>query len=283
MLEASSSVILDQVKPGDVVLDIGGWARPFNRADYVIDQGSYETRGTWYRDNFGLSAQGGTREYFSQSTWITRDICDREPYPFTDKSIDFVICSHTLEDVRDPIWVCAEMNRIAKRGYIEVPSRLAESILSPFGSMVGGAHHRWLINIDRESSMVTFVMKPHLIHTSWKYRLPRAYGRLLPEDSLVEAMFWEGSLCAVERTFIGEESVQRDLETFIRSVGAYSALRYEVDARLCGLANRWAGATGKPFPGRSALARIRKTFRKALWMRGARNYDRFRDPEAKDP
>lgn len=276
MLEASEKAVLDRIDPGDVVLDIGGWARPFNRANFVIDQGPYETRGMWYRENFGLGAQGGPVERFSRDTWITRDICDREPYPFADKSIDFVICSHTLEDVRDPIWVCAEMNRIAKRGYIEVPSRLAESILSSFGSMVGGAHHRWLIDIDRESSKVTFLMKSHLIHSSWKYRLPRAYGRFLPEDALVEAMFWEGVLCANERTFIGEESVQEDLDTFIRAVGAYSALRYEVDARLCGLANWWADATGKPFPGRRVLARIRTTFRKVLWTRGARNYDRFR-------
>ena len=61
-----------------------------------------------------------------RDTWIQRDICDREPYPFDDDELDFVICSHTLEDVRDPIWVCSEMARIAKAGYIEVPSRLEE-------------------------------------------------------------------------------------------------------------------------------------------------------------
>ncbi len=55
-----------------------------------------------------------------------RDICDHEPYPFGDQEFDFVICSQTLEDVRDPIWVCSEINRIGKAGYIEVPSRLEE-------------------------------------------------------------------------------------------------------------------------------------------------------------
>ncbi|MCL4543419.1 MAG: methyltransferase domain-containing protein [Chloroflexi bacterium] len=276
MNAVNETVIMERIGPDDMVLDIGGWARPFNRANYVIDQGPYETRGEWYRKQFGLGAQGGLREYFTKETWIVRDICDREPYPFADKSIDYVICSHTLEDVRDPIWVCSEMNRIAKRGYIEVPSRAAESIVSPFGTMVGGAHHRWLIDVDRERSVVVFSMKSHLIHTSWKYRLPRHYGQLLPTDGLVEAIFWEGSLCAVERRFIGEESIQRDLEAFIRSIGAYSALRYQLDARLCGLAERWAGLTGKPFPGRRVLARIRKTFRQVLWTRGARNYDRYR-------
>ena len=34
--------ILGLLKPTDVVLDIGGWACPFNRADYVLDAEPYE-------------------------------------------------------------------------------------------------------------------------------------------------------------------------------------------------------------------------------------------------
>jgi hypothetical protein len=116
--------ILDRLSPADTVLDIGGWARPFNRANFVIDAEPYETRGYY---GPGLPAQGGPQEYFSKQSWCQRDICSRVPYPFADKSIDFVICSHVLEDIRDPLWVCAEMVRIGKRGYIEVPSRVAES------------------------------------------------------------------------------------------------------------------------------------------------------------
>ena len=70
----------------------------------------YETRGLYGRDG----PDGPER--FSADTWVQRDICDREPYPFEDEQFDFVVCSHTLEDVRDPIWVCDEMVRVAKRG-----------------------------------------------------------------------------------------------------------------------------------------------------------------------
>lgn len=115
MYEPNVSLILEKIGPEDVVLDIGGWACPFNRANYVMDVQPYETRG-FYR-TIGLPAsQGGALEHFSKDTWIRRDFCDREPYPFGDKSIDFVVCSHTLEDIRDPMWVCSEMVRIAKRG-----------------------------------------------------------------------------------------------------------------------------------------------------------------------
>ena len=120
MYEPNVARILDSLKPSDVVLDIGGWACPFNRANYVIDAEPYDTRG--YYGTVGMPAsQGGDREFFTAHTWHRRDICGKEPFPFEDKEIDFVICSHTLEDIRDPLWVCAEMIRVAKRGYIEVP------------------------------------------------------------------------------------------------------------------------------------------------------------------
>lgn len=44
------------------------------------------------------------------------------PYPFKEKEFDFLICSHVLEHLDDPVRVCAEFSRIAKAGYIEVPS-----------------------------------------------------------------------------------------------------------------------------------------------------------------
>ncbi len=108
--------ILSQIKPGDTVLDIGGWAQPFRRANYVMDAMPYETRG--FYSNIGLPDHlGDCEEHFTKSTWIQRDICSREPYPFGDKSVDYVICSHVLEDIRDPLWVCSEIIRIGKRGY----------------------------------------------------------------------------------------------------------------------------------------------------------------------
>ena len=44
--------VLPEIKPNDVVLDVGGWACPFNRANWIIDSGSYETRG--YYEKIGM-------------------------------------------------------------------------------------------------------------------------------------------------------------------------------------------------------------------------------------
>ena len=41
--------------------------------------------------------------------------------PFADKTFDYAICSHVLEHVERPDTVIAELTRVAKAGYIEVP------------------------------------------------------------------------------------------------------------------------------------------------------------------
>lgn len=43
--------------------------------------------------------------------------------PFADKEFDFVYCSHVLEHTHNPEKACKELMRIAKRGYIETPTR----------------------------------------------------------------------------------------------------------------------------------------------------------------
>jgi SAM-dependent methyltransferase len=101
------------------VLDAGGWYRPFNLATHVIELNPYDSR----RIDDALDPEDDER--FTADTWIVQDVCN-SPWPFADKTFDFVVCSHLLEDVRDPITVCRELCRVGKAGYIETPSRIPE-------------------------------------------------------------------------------------------------------------------------------------------------------------
>jgi hypothetical protein len=214
MLDENVDRILARLSPDDVVLDIGAWGRPFNGADYVLDQESYETRGS-----YGLTNQGGERERFTRETWIRHDICSRDPMPFRDKEIDFVICSHTLEDIRDPLWVCSEMNRIAKAGYIEVPSRVAESSRGIEPGQTGWSHHRWLIDI--EDGNIRFLMKYHKIHSHWSLSLPERFFRRLPERRKVQWLFWEGSFDFSEVAIHGPDNIHEELARYVREIPPY--------------------------------------------------------------
>lgn len=212
MLEANRKRLLERLGPDEVVLDIGGWGDPFERADWVIDVFPYETRGFYERQGWG-EQRNRHAERFTQQTWIQRDVCDREPFPFADRSIDFVICSHTLEDIRDPIWVCAEMNRVAKAGYIEVPSRLEEQSWGCAGQYVGWDHHRWLIDVDDRT--ITFAFKVHSLHAQPDQYFPPGFWNQLADEERVHSLWWEGGFDYRERIFADEQETARELSSFV--------------------------------------------------------------------
>ncbi len=219
MFEPNVELILERLKPGAVVLDVGGWACPFNRANIVMDAEPFATRG--YYKTLGLPAfQGGVEEHFTAASWIQRDLCAREPWPFEDKSIDFAICSHTLEDLRDPLGVCSELVRVAKAGYVEVPSRMAEQSRGWEHPRIAGlSHHRWLIDIA--GSHITFLMKYHLVHADWRYSLPVSFLRSLPERDQVQWLFWDDRFEFEERVIHGSDAQAAELERFVQATHPY--------------------------------------------------------------
>ena len=206
MIGSSVEWIAREVDDDALVLDVGGWGKPLRRADVVLDQMPYETRGL-----YGFDGEGPER--FSQATWIRTDICDRAPWPFADGTFDFAVCSHTLEDVRDPVWVCAELTRVAKAGYVEVPSRLEEQCYGIQGPWVGWGHHHWLVDVT--PGFIEFVFKHHVVHGMPAAHFPPAfYGTLRPEER-VQSLWWEGSFSASERTFVDAEGLDTFLASFV--------------------------------------------------------------------
>lgn len=235
MLPAATERILRELSDDALVLDVGGWAAPFNRADWVLDVMPYETRG-------GMGSHGPGPERFTADTWVVRDICDREPWPFADGQFDFGLCVTTLEDVRDPIWVCAELSRVARAGYVEIPTIEAELIYNVQGDgpFLGDADHRWLVEVcDGE---LVFMHKPHSIHHDWTLRvLPRWRDRMALEEH-VQGLFWDGALRARERVLMGPDYFDVLDEWRARIVQRFEPSRAELLAdRLRGVAERLLG------------------------------------------
>lgn len=85
---------------------------------------------------------------------------NKELLPYEDKSVDFIYCRHTLEDIYNPFWVCQEMSRVGKAGYIETPSPVAEccrGVDAGSPNWRGYIHHRYLVWSDND--VLTFLPK----------------------------------------------------------------------------------------------------------------------------
>lgn len=187
--------LLDELPDGSLVLDVGGWSNPDPRADWVIDVGAYESRG-WYEWGLGTKLPAREPERFTRETWVEADICGPDPWPLEDGMFDFVVCTQTLEDVRDPIRVCAEMMRVGKAGYIETPAAVIEltrGIQSPL--WCGWNHHRWLV--EREGDGLVFRAKPHHVHSPL-FPAVRSPRLLRPEAAEPLRFAWRGSFPARE-------------------------------------------------------------------------------------
>ncbi len=61
---------------------------------------------------------------------------------------DYAICTGTLEDIANPIYVCRMMERIALAGFIYVPSKYRELARFADIDFRGYRHHRWVFNPD---------------------------------------------------------------------------------------------------------------------------------------
>lgn len=117
------------ISDGEKVLDVGSGGDPFPYATHLADLYEGETT-------------------HRAGPLVTRGIpfktCDIENLPYEDKEFDFVYCSHVLEHVENPQRACEELMRVGKRGYIETPTRVSDTMLNFIGKK---NHHRWHINL----------------------------------------------------------------------------------------------------------------------------------------
>ena len=205
------------------VLDVGGAYGPLNTATHVIDIVDFDQRGE--------PLDRAELPRFTRETWSVHDICST-PWPFPDKHFDFAFCSHTLEDVRDPIAVCRELSRVAAAGYVETPSRLRESFHHKRGYLlrrivgrpirVGFDHHRWFVE-EEDGGLVFSAKTQTMLQDPGLFITAAELGRALTSRESALALWWRRELRARERLLVHPGEPLADMRAF--KARALSALK----------------------------------------------------------
>lgn len=112
------------VKRKQLVLEVGSGHNPHIRSDVLCDKYFYDD-----------SHRAG-KIVFDRPLVIA----DAEKLPFKKKSFDFIIARHLIEHLDRPELFFREAMRVAKGGFLSVPTQLREQLLSD-------PQHRWYIKI----------------------------------------------------------------------------------------------------------------------------------------
>lgn len=91
----------------------------------------------------------------------------------TGRLFDFSICTHVLEDIRDPFFVAQQLASISKAGYVSVPTKHSEMSNVESKFYFGYCHHRWVFTVrkvDGTQKMFALAKMPVLGYFNNRYR-----------------------------------------------------------------------------------------------------------------
>lgn len=143
------------------ILDVGGGSSPYAGAAHILDIGEFSeqrlTENSWGIPD-GMtddsSIKTGVVGKWSSKQYTQFDLCSGQSWPFRDKQFDLGLCSHTLEDLRDPLPAFKELVRVSRRVLVICPSRLLEQTKGiEHPRYCGFAHHPWMVYEERGKLM----------------------------------------------------------------------------------------------------------------------------------
>lgn len=153
------------IKKDDLVLEVGSGHNPTYRANVIVEK--------FIDSNYHRS---GNIKIFPHQKFV---VADGANMPFKDKEFDYVICNQVLEHAEDPILFVKELQRVAKRGYVELPSLVGESLFPKVS-------HKWTC-LEIDNKLILFE----------KSKLPifypdygRTFLNFLPYQSLALRLFY---------------------------------------------------------------------------------------------
>ena len=108
--------------------------------------------------------------------------------PFKDNQFDFVIASHVIEHVDNFEFFIKELERVSKKGYIELPSKLEDNLV-----FENKKDHLWHMDFDDVNLKLIISKKIQILEpiltVSTIQKLRKNF-----ESSLIIQLFWEDKI-----------------------------------------------------------------------------------------
>ena len=105
--------------------------------------------------------------------------------PFKDKEFDFVIASHVIEHVEDFEFFVKELERISTKGYIELPTRLADNLV-----FENKNDHIWWFSYNDVTNQVIASKRNQLIDPFITVSMGKLFEKIFRESFVLE-LAWE--------------------------------------------------------------------------------------------
>ena len=145
------------------ILDIGCGYRAHDKASTIADVQDFSS---YYKDKKFIQIK-------------------EKKLPFEDNEFDFVIASHVIEHVNDFQFFIKEIERISSKGYIELPTRLADNLV-----FENKTDHVWWFFFDDINNELIVSEKKNLIDPFISVSMSKTLEETF-RDSLVIELYWE--------------------------------------------------------------------------------------------
>ena len=138
---------------------------------------------------------------------------ENKKLPFRDKEFDFVIASHVIEHVEDFQFFIKELERIAHKGYIELPTRLGDNLV--FENVTD---HIWWFAFDDVEKILLASKRKQCISPFLSVSSSKKFDSMFRESMVLE-LFWEDTIEIKIDNSIRNESITKI--SFLKIVKKY--------------------------------------------------------------
>ena len=108
--------------------------------------------------------------------------------PFRDNEFDFVISSHVMEHVEDIDFFISELERISKKGYIELPTKLEDNLV-----FENKKDHLWHMDFDDDDFRLLITKKIQYFEPILTVSTIKKLGEIF-RSSLILELYWENKI-----------------------------------------------------------------------------------------